>query len=321
MKEISPVNAADKEIYPKELALITACNESGQRMTVVLFDSFRGGMISIKKSSPLHAMVSKTGEYVISYPSGNMEQAVRACLADPEGHTGLETMPSKEVRPPLIKGCMGNYECKVKETIDAGDSTIFNGDQVVDHTSKEKSTRLYMVGRDAQGEPVFKGVEAFSRYPQRMALIVSQDARGKPNVMTIGWSMHPSLDPYMVAIWIGKKRYSHDLIKRGGDFVFTIPSEGMQREVSYCGTHSGRDTDKFTDLALATKPAKVVRPPLLTKCVANLECKIINEIDWKSHTVFIGKVVAAHVAEKKTPMLFYLGGAWEDLSSYGPLPE
>jgi len=81
----------------------------------------------------------------------------------------------------------------------------------------------------------------------------------------------------------------------------------MAKEVLYCGTHSGREVDKFKETGLVAVPAKKVRPPLIEGCVANFECKVVGEIETGDHTIFVGEVVAAHVSEEKKRRLYNLG--------------
>jgi flavin reductase (DIM6/NTAB) family NADH-FMN oxidoreductase RutF len=150
--------------------------------------------------------------------------------------------------------------------------------------------------------------EAWKRkYPEQVSLAVSVDSEGKANIIALGWCMPASFDPPMMAISVGKTRYSHQLISECREFVVAFPSEEMGKEVLYCGTHSGRDVDKFRETGLVAVPAKKVRPPLIEGCVANFECKVIGEIETGDHTVFVGEVVAAHVSEQKKRRLYNLG--------------
>lgn len=150
--------------------------------------------------------------------------------------------------------------------------------------------------------------EAWKRkYPEPVVLAVSVDAEGKANIIALGWCMPTSFEPPMMAISVGKTRYSHKLISECREFVVAFPSEEMAKEVLYCGTHSGRDVDKFKESGLVAVPAKKVRPPLIEGCVANFECKVVGEIETGDHTIFAGEVVAAHVSEEKKGRLYNLG--------------
>lgn len=143
--------------------------------------------------------------------------------------------------------------------------------------------------------------------PQRIVLAVSCDADGKPNIIPLGWKMQTSFEPPMLAISVGHTRYSHRLIREGGEFVLAWPSEDMAAAVLFCGTRSGRKVDKFKEAGLTAVPASKVRPPLIGECVANMECVLAGALETGDHTIFVGEVVAAHVADAPKRLLISIG--------------
>ena len=76
----------------------------------------------------------------------------------------------------------------------------------------------------------------------------------------------------------------------------------MLDKVVGIGTCSGTDTDKFAKFKLTPVQGKVVRPPLIKECLANIECKVIDIV--KRHNIVVLEAVAAHVdtarKEKRT---------------------
>lgn len=150
--------------------------------------------------------------------------------------------------------------------------------------------------------------EAWSKkYPEQIALVTSVDKHGKPNVLPLGWCMCTSFQPPMLAISVGKTRYSHKLLSEWGEFVVAFPTEDMKKEVLYCGSHSGRDVDKFKESGLKPVRAKKVKPPLITGCIANMECKVVGKLDSGDHTIFVGEIVASHIEDIEKRRLYSLG--------------
>ncbi|HID95847.1 MAG TPA: flavin reductase family protein [Candidatus Latescibacteria bacterium] len=143
--------------------------------------------------------------------------------------------------------------------------------------------------------------------PERVVLAVSVDEKGKADIIALGWKMRTSFDPPMVAISVGKTRYSHKLISEGKEFVLAIPGEDMSEEVLYCGTHSGRDSDKFKETGLTPLPAKFVSPPLIKECIVNLECKVVGALDTGDHTIFAGQIVNSWASEDDRKNLLSIG--------------
>ena len=151
--------------------------------------------------------------------------------------------------------------------------------------------------------------EAVARkYPEQVVLATSVGKDGKPNIIALGWMMFCSGNPPMVAIAVGKARHSHKLLSEIRQFVCAFPGEDLEQEMLYCGTRSGRDVDKFKETGLTAGKAKVVAPPLIEECVANLECEVVHEYDSGSHSIFVGKIVAAWISEEGKRRLYNLGG-------------
>lgn len=146
------------------------------------------------------------------------------------------------------------------------------------------------------------------KYPEQVALAVTVSQQGKPDIITLGWVMPTSGQPPMCAISIGLTRYTHELLRQVPEFVLALPGEDLEAACVYCGTHSGRDVDKFKETGLTALPATRVRPPLIAECLANLECKVVGSMRTGDHTIFVGEVVAAHHSERPGCRLFNLGG-------------
>jgi len=108
--------------------------------------------------------------------------------------------------------------------------------------------------------------------------------------------MVASHDPPLFAVSVGHTCYTHQLIRSQKEFVIAFPGPGLEEAIDYTGSCSGRDVeDKFERSGLRPLRAKKVRPPLLSGCVVNLECQLADALEAGDHTVFLGRVVAAHV--------------------------
>jgi len=137
------------------------------------------------------------------------------------------------------------------------------------------------------------------------------------NIFTASWVMNVSNNPPLIALSVGKTRFSLDIIRKSQGFCLNIPDKSMLKEVAYCGNVSGRDKNKFAEMKLE-KEITARKNIILTKCVAYIECAVVNEIDAGDHILFIAEIVANGVEpgcfEKntwrispKSEVLFYLG--------------
>lgn len=135
-------------------------------------------------------------------------------------------------------------------------------------------------------------------YPSLTILVSCIDEKGNPNLITIAWSTPLSFSPPLLGISIGYKRYSYKLISKTKEFVICVPTIELHEKVFGIGTVSGRDIDKFKHFGLTPVKAKIVKPPLVKECIANIECKVEKEIPAGDHAFFIGRVVAIHYDNK-----------------------
>ena len=134
-------------------------------------------------------------------------------------------------------------------------------------------------------------------HPRLTILVTSIDKEGRPNIVTLAWSMITSFEPPMLAISVGPQRYSHDLIKDQGEFTVNIPTMEILKETLFCGRVSGKDYDKFKITGLTPETAEKVKPPLIKECIAHLECKVDGTMKTGDHTIFAGEIVRA-IADK-----------------------
>jgi flavin reductase (DIM6/NTAB) family NADH-FMN oxidoreductase RutF len=138
-------------------------------------------------------------------------------------------------------------------------------------------------------------------YPTPAGMIVSIDANGKPNIITLGEVFNLSIrNPVWVGIAVRKATYSHGLIKEQGEFTVNLPTSAMFGAAYGCGRCSGRDgVDKFQRFHLTALPSKYVKPPIIAECPVNMECKVLSIQQVGDHDLFIGEVLTEYLDEDK----------------------
>jgi len=146
-----------------------------------------------------------------------------------------------------------------------------------------------------------------SKYPEQIVIAIAKDAKGNCNPITLGWTMIVSGSPPMMAVSIGKTRWSLEAFRLAKEFVVAFPSERQQEETMLFGTKSGRDMDKLAAAGAKTQPAKVIDGVLLADAVANFECKLVGEMEAGDHVIFVGEIVQAHRNEKPLNRLYTVG--------------
>jgi len=161
-------------------------------------------------------------------------------------------------------------------------------------------------------------VADFSRllYPYNGTLVSCQGKSGPPNALAIAWVMPVSVNPPMLVFAIRKDRYSYKLLEEAKEFVVNIAGFDLADRVLYFGRRSGKDVDKFKATGLTTRKAKKVGAPIVSECVAHVECRLAEIIPKGDHALLIGEVLASYVRKdafrgvydlKRFKPLLYLG--------------
>ncbi|MCX7013214.1 MAG: flavin reductase family protein [Candidatus Sumerlaeota bacterium] len=132
------------------------------------------------------------------------------------------------------------------------------------------------------------------KYPEQVVILLVKDAEGKCDPVAIGWTMVASAQPPMMAVALGKTRYSLEAVRRKREFVIAFPAAAQAGDALFFGSRSGRDTDKLAERHAKTLPATAIDGVLLEDALANFECKLESETPTGDHVVVIGRVVASH---------------------------
>lgn len=128
-----------------------------------------------------------------------------------------------------------------------------------------------------------------------VVLITTHDVK-KNNIMTISWTMVMDFTP-VFAITTGEWNYSFSALRKHRECVIAIPTVDLLDTVVGIGTCSGADTDKFAKFKLTPVQARLVRPPLIKECLANIECKVIDIVE--KHNIVVLEGVAAYIDSER----------------------
>lgn len=149
--------------------------------------------------------------------------------------------------------------------------------------------------------------------------ILLTTARGdQVNTMTIGWGTI-GVDwsrPVFIA-YVRESRFTRELLDETGEFTVNIPMWEVDPKIlGYCGTKSGRDTDKIADMGLHMVESDVVAVPGFAEFPLTLECKVLYKEeqdlrripedilaryypDGDHHHVYYGQIVNAYLIENQ----------------------
>jgi flavin reductase (DIM6/NTAB) family NADH-FMN oxidoreductase RutF len=110
-------------------------------------------------------------------------------------------------------------------------------------------------------------------------------------------------EPPTVAVSINKSNLTNEYIKASKVFSVSILCQGTP--LSYIGNFgfkSGRNVNKLANVNYRIGETKA--PIVLDHATAYLEAEVIQEIDVGTHTLFIGKLVAAEVLSNEVCLTY-----------------
>ncbi len=136
-------------------------------------------------------------------------------------------------------------------------------------------------------------------YPLPAVMVTCGEYEGggktaKSNIITLAWVGTICSEPAMVSISVRPSRYSHELIKKSGEFVINLTTKKLAYATDWCGVKSGRQVDKFKQMKLTPVKAEMVKAPLIKESPLNIECQVTEIKELGSHDMFMAKVLCIH---------------------------
>jgi len=136
----------------------------------------------------------------------------------------------------------------------------------------------------------------------------------KVNTMTIAWGgINIVWHKKVFVAYVRYTRDTYDMLEKANEFTVSVPLENnLKKELSYCGTKSGRDTDKIKDCGLSLLKGRNMETPVLSDCELHYECNVIykqamepgmvpDEIKDKYyknhdyHMIYYGEIVDSYI--------------------------
>jgi flavin reductase (DIM6/NTAB) family NADH-FMN oxidoreductase RutF len=148
--------------------------------------------------------------------------------------------------------------------------------------------------------------KAFMLIEPGPVILVSTNDKGRNNIMTISWHMVMDFTP-RIALTTGPWNYSFQALMHTKECVLAIPTIDLAEKVVGIGSCSGAEIDKFQKFGLTALPAADVKAPLISECLACLECRVTDYLE--PHGIFVLQGVRAWIdQERKERRTFHANG-------------
>ncbi|OFW63091.1 MAG: hypothetical protein A2Y74_04590, partial [Actinobacteria bacterium RBG_13_63_9] len=128
------------------------------------------------------------------------------------------------------------------------------------------------------------------------------------SVSTLGASIVPDRPRLLCVLY--KANFTHELVVEKRSFSVCLLAQDQTELIPRLGFVSGRDEDKMAGLEVEVTPKG---NPILSGCLAWLECEVIQGFDLGDATCFLGAVTAMESRRAGEPM------SWARIAS--SLPE
>lgn len=124
---------------------------------------------------------------------------------------------------------------------------------------------------------------------------------GEPKGCIANCAIQVTSEPATFAVSINHDNYTNECIKKSGKFAISVFAESTDPKIiGALGFKSGRDTDKFADVAW-----KVCgKLPVITDSCGYIACDVIDTMETATHTVFLGKLTSSDAFDARPQMTY-----------------
>jgi len=130
-------------------------------------------------------------------------------------------------------------------------------------------------------------------------VLVTTENKGRANVMTMGFHMMIQHAPPLIGCIIGPWDHSYKALSETKECVIAVPTVDLAKTVVDIGNCSGDGEDKFERFHLTKAKAKKVSAPLITECLANIECRVADDSLADKYNLWILEAVAISVDDER----------------------
>jgi flavin reductase (DIM6/NTAB) family NADH-FMN oxidoreductase RutF len=133
--------------------------------------------------------------------------------------------------------------------------------------------------------------------------IICSKKGDKINGQTANSVVQVASEPPIISVCINKQNLTHEFIKESKVFTASILAQTAPLKlIGGFGFKSGRDVNKFEGVKY--KLGQSGAPVILDSTLGYLEAKVIDSVDAKTHTIFVGELVGAEVLGEGEPMTY-----------------
>ena len=112
------------------------------------------------------------------------------------------------------------------------------------------------------------------------------------NAMTVSFFSEVAHHPTSLWVSVAKNSFTFSLLQQQPEFTLAVLNQNQKDIALQCGTVSGRDQDKVSQLDLYISRGKFL---FLRNALACTACRVRTSIDIDDHTLFIAEIIGAEL--------------------------
>lgn len=133
--------------------------------------------------------------------------------------------------------------------------------------------------------------------PRPIVLITTVDKEGRINAAPMSWVTPVESEPPIIAFSTSYESDTYHNICETEEFVVNLVPEEIKKKMYICGKSFPRGVNELEKAKLAWQPSEKVRPPRVTECPVNFECKLEWMHKGPEYVVIAGRVLVAHARD------------------------
>jgi flavin reductase (DIM6/NTAB) family NADH-FMN oxidoreductase RutF len=154
-----------------------------------------------------------------------------------------------------------------------------------------------------------KEVEFTSIFPETLEMMKGQGvillAGDPPNPMTIGWGTLGYIwGKLILTVLVRPSRFTYTRLESSTEFTVNLLPKAFSRQLSLCGSKSGRDVDKIAKCGFRMEQGIKIKTPHIQESSVHFECRIIHKNDLLEETLDKG-IVEKYYPQKDLHRVYY----------------
>jgi flavin reductase (DIM6/NTAB) family NADH-FMN oxidoreductase RutF len=135
------------------------------------------------------------------------------------------------------------------------------------------------------------------KIPNALALVGSR-AGDERNAMTTSWITQLSMEPVLIGVGVDNSAVTHRLITAGGSFTVNLWNADDTRVfVKFSKPALYEESDGAATLNGRAVRTATTGAPVFEEAIAWMDCAVRHTLDLGTHTLFVGEVVDAAIAD------------------------